>query len=436
MGKLYEVREYEILTQNQVYASVKGYCCIDERTFQELLSFIRSFSADSGDADILEFLQIGYKRGVGDTVTVRNYVGLIQLRGGSRIQILPKILLSEKAENDTSATKKIFLKMLRSMKDFPSKVLSDSGLNTAELDLYEIFIRMYLQEARKLVRHGLKSAYVHQEDNLKFCKGKLLVSQNMRKNAVHRERFYVAYDEFHVNRPENRLIKAALLKLQKQTVSAENAREIRQLLMSFEQVDPSVNYVQDFAGVVNDRNMKEYQTLLAWSKVFLLNRSFTTFAGPENARALLFPMEKVYESYVAQQMQKACALRGWTVSAQDNGKFLFEEPVKRFALRPDLVLTGKGKTIIMDTKWKNLIDSQRINYGISQSDMYQMYAYSKKYGAADVWLLYPVNEAMRNHTPIRFDSRDGTTVHIFFVDLENMQSSIEQLLQLSGIDIQ
>ncbi len=42
--------------------------------------------------------------------------------------------------------------------------------------------------------------------------------------------------------------------------------------------------------------------------------------------------------------------------------------------------------------------------------MYQMYAYSKKYNTPEIWLLYPVNDEMRNHYPIRFESGDGTTV--------------------------
>ena len=57
----------------------------------------------------------------------------------------------------------------------------------------------------------------------------------------------------------------------------------------------------------------------------------------------------------------------------------------------------KGERIvILDTKWKSLINNEKNNYGISQQDMYQMYAYSKKYGTSEIWLLYPVNDEMRN----------------------------------------
>ena len=59
--------------------------------------------------------------------------------------------------------------------------------------------------------------------------------------------------------------------------------------------------------------------------------------------------------------------------------------------------------------------------------MYQMYAYSKKYRTSEIWLLYPLNEDMRNHDEIRFDSGDGTTVRIHFIDLENIEDSLMNL---------
>ena len=99
---------------------------------------------------------------------------------------------------------------------------------------------------------------------------------------------------------------------------------------------------------------------------------------------------------------------------------------------------------ILDTKWKALSDNERNNYDISQADMYQMFAYSKKYARSDaefvgnspdVWLLYPVNSAMRKYTEnnqtIEFISMlgDEKDVHIrlFFVDLKEIGQSMQTL---------
>ena len=59
--------------------------------------------------------------------------------------------------------------------------------------------------------------------------------------------------------------------------------------------------------------------------------------------------------------------------------------------------------------------------------MYQMYAYSKKYGTSEIWLLYPMNEEMREHADIKFESGDGTTVRLHFVDLAHMPETLEEL---------
>lgn len=427
MGKLLEVREFDTITGNAEFKNDEKYKYLDKAAFQDLVEFIHEFSGNEENADALDFMRIGYKRNVGDVVTIKNYVGLVQMKNGYQVQVLPKISFDGDEDAGNKETKRVFLKMLKSMKDFPSKVFNDASLKVDRMNLYEIFINMYLQEVRQLVKRGIKSAYVQQEDNLKYYKGKLLTSQHIRSNVAHKERFYVAYDEFHPNRPENRLVKATLIKLQKLTSSAENSKEIRQLLTAFEMIDPSTNYIKDFSKVTIDRNTKDYEMLMQWSKVFLLNKSFTTFSGKNTSRALLFPMESVYESYVAQQMKKVFSPAGWEVSIQDKGYYLFTEPRKQFALRPDIVCQRGDRTVIMDTKWKSLINNERANYGISQSDMYQMYAYSKKYGTSEIWLLYPLNDEMREHSEIKFESGDGTTVRLHFVDVAHIEDTLIEL---------
>ncbi len=427
MERLLEVREFDSITGSSGAEGDDRLKRLKAEEFQNLIRFIKEFSGDEKTADALDFMRISYRRDLGDVVTVKSYVGLIELKNGYQIHILPKISFAEGDDAGNHQTKRIFLKMLRSMKNFPGKSFNFAGLQADQMNLYEIFINMYLQEVRCLVKRGIKSNYIQQENNLKFFKGKLMTGEHIKANAAHGERFYVSYDEFHPNRPENRLVKATLLRLQRLTSSAKNAREIRQLLLSFEMVDSSENYEEDFAHVSISRNTKEYEMLMQWSRVFLQGRSFTTFSGNTQARALLFPMESVFESYAEQQMKKIFGPSGWIVSGQDTGHYLFTEPDNKFALRPDIVCTRGRRTVIMDTKWKSLIRSESRNYGISQGDMYQMYAYSKKYRTPEIWLLYPLNDEMRGHDEIRFDSGDGTTVRLHFIDVAQIEDSLNQL---------
>lgn len=224
---------------NPDYKEQYGNRCLDKDSFAELIEFIHVFNSDNSESDVLDFIKIGYRRNLGETITFKNYVGLIQMKNKCQIQILPKI---EFINGETDETKKVFMKMLRCMKDFPSKVFANANLKIDRMNLYEVFINMYLQQVWTLVKHGIKSSYIRQEDNLTVFKGKLIVNEHIKANLAHKERFYVGFDEYLVNRPENRLIKTTLLKLLSMSNSAENVKEIRQLLMSFELVEPSMSY--------------------------------------------------------------------------------------------------------------------------------------------------------------------------------------------------
>ncbi|MFJ7928995.1 McrC family protein [Peribacillus sp. NPDC096448] len=420
MKKLVEVKEFDVITYNKAYKDSDQYVYLDEQSFSYLENLIFTFN-ESEEADGVDFFTVTTKRHIGKVIRAKNYVGIIQLKNGVLIQILPKIHGSTSID-----TKKTFLKMLKSLKNFPTKIFNEANLNTERMNLFEIFIRFYIQEIQMLLKKGMKSAYYEVENNLGVYKGKMLFSQQIKHNTVHKERFYVRYDEFGLNRAENRLIKSTLMKLLKQSISADNVKEIRKLLVNFELVEPSKNYDKDFASVKIDRNTKDYESIITWSKVFLYNRSFTTFEGNSFGKALLFQMDKVFEAYVSHNLKKYIASE-WEVSLQDKGYYLFE---KRFALRPDIVLRhqNESRIIIIDTKWKVLTNTPNNNYGTSQGDMYQMYAYAKKYETNEIWLIYPMNDEMENGQDIQFNSDDGVQVKVFLLDCHQIESSLLHLI--------
>ena len=136
----------------------------------------------------------------------------------------------------------------------------------------------------------------------------------------------------------------------------------------------------------------------------------------------------MFESYIATIIKKKLSGTDYTISIQDRSHHLFDVPSKKFLLRPDIVVERKSdKTVfVFDTKWKLLSDTPA-NYGISQSDMYQVYAYQKKYKSNSVTLIYPKTDAVSTTEPIRFQSDDGAIVNVMFVDLFDVHSSIDEI---------
>jgi len=418
-NRTYSITEFGGFTRD---VTLPGYQMLPENTFNALEAFILANNGGT-ETDALDLLSLSAKRGIGKIITARNFVGVITMSDGTVIEILPKIAGAAYSEKQTRS---IFLEMLRTLDDVAFKEFNMSSLHADRLNLLELFIKMFIDEVTILTKQGLKSAYVSVEANERFYKGRLLPSQNIKHNLVNPEKFFVRFDDFQLNRPENRIIKTTLEFLRKTSGSMKNRQRIAQLLSFFDGVESSKCVGMDLNMCIVDRGISHYSKTLSWCKVFLRGNSFTAFAGSEVALALLFPMETVFENYVAALFRKHVN-SDITLKIQDKQYHLFDNPNKEFSLRPDLVLEFGKRTIVLDTKWKLLSDSTR-NSGIAQSDMYQMYAYSKKYDAKEIVMLYPKSDEV-NKSDIRYSSNDCVHVRVSFLDLMRAEACVFELLE-------
>ena len=377
---------------------------IDKKDFGDIENFILKNSDENAP-----FLRISSGVG-GKFIQARNYVGVLQTKSGLTIEILPKIA----DKNDAERSKAVFIKMLKTLRNFPFKSSNLASLKTQNLPLLEIFISMFLSELEALVKKGIKSDYVALEENLNFLKGKLNINEQIKRNSIHKERFYVGYSEFLSNIKINRIIKTTLKFLYKKSNSSKNQQKIRELLFIFDEVLECEDYKNFFAKLVMNRQVKHYEQTLLWCKIFLLNNSFTPHKGDDLAFALLFDMNALFESYVGDFIKKSFP----EAILQHSEKHLVEDP-KSFKLRPDIFLKGK---FIADTKWK--IISSRDD--ISQADLYQLYAYGKKHECDKLHLIYPKIDDIRQKT-MNFRYEDEMWLEILYFDLEKDENNANLL---------
>ena len=378
---------------------------ICKKDFGDIENFILKNSDENAP-----FLRIASGVG-GKFIQARNYVGVLQTKSGLTIEILPKIA----DKNDAERSKAVFIKMLKTLKNFPFKSSNLASLKTQNLPLLEIFISMFLCELEALVKKGIKSDYVALEENLNFLKGKLNINEQIKRNSIHKERFYVGYSEFLNDIKINRIIKTTLKFLYKKSNSSKNQQKIRELLFIFDEVSECEDYKNFFAKLVINRQVKHYEQTLLWCKIFLLGNSFTPHKGDDLAFALLFDMNALFESYVGDFIKKSFP----NTILQHSEKHLVEEP-KSFKLRPDIFLKGK---FIADTKWK--IISSRDD--ISQADLYQLYAYGKKHPCdGKLHLIYPKIDDIRQKT-MKFRYDDEMWLEILYFDLEKDENNANLL---------
>ena len=375
-------------------------------------NFIKKDIFDSLEKFVLEnektaqYLKITTKNGFGKVLQAQNYVGVIQTKDGTTIEILPKI-----KNATTEKSKDILIKMLKTLKNSPFKNLSVANLKSSKIPLFEIFISMFLEELTVLVRNGIKSDYISKEENLKFLKGKLKISEQIKYNTIHKERFFVQYEEFISNRVENRLIKTTLQFLYNKSKLNKNQQRIREFLFVFDEIEISHNIKTDFSKIKLNRQMKDYEQVLLWCKTFLFENSFSPYKGNDIAFALLFDMNLLFESFVYSYLKKSSNFQ--YIKSQDKTHHLaYENGIGRFRLKPDIVINS-GK-IIADTKWKILSEDKAYN-GVLQDDMYQLYAYGTKYDNCEkMYLIYPFDELIIKNSYNYFKNKELKLDILFF----------------------
>ena len=384
---------------------------IDKKDFGDIENFILKNSDENAP-----FLRIASGVG-GKFIQAKSYVGVLQTKSGLTIEILPKIA----DKNDAERSKTVFIKMLRMLKNFPFKSSNLASLKTQNLPLLEIFISMFLCELEALVKKGIKSDYVALEENLNFLKGKLNIKEQIKKNSIHKERFYVGYSEFLSDIKINRIIKSTLKFLYKKSNSSKNQQKIREFLFMFDEVSTCDDYKNFFEKLVINRQVKHYEQTLLWCKIFILGNSFTPHKGDDLAFALLFDMNALFESYVGNFIKK----KHIGTILQHSEKHLIEAP-KSFKLKPDIFLEGE---FIADTKWKIIrqdINESEKKYKISQADLYQLYAYGKKYECGKLYLIYPKIDGVEQE-PMKFRYEDKMWLEILYFDLEKDENNANLL---------
>ncbi len=439
-----ELREFDyVFASNHRNSSDPRFNRVSPEDFKQIREFLAKYIDTSiknnCNFNPYDFMTLSSKKGYGEVIQFRNYVGVIQLPNGLQIEVLPKFQFKDdQTEHGVKypKTKRVFTMMLMSLRAPDGKLYTQTNLGIQKASLFELFINLYVHQVSDLVKKGLRSNYQQISENLNHFVGRLLIKEQITKNTLHKEKFYVIHDIYSLNRPENKLIKSCLGKLLKLTHSSKNKQQLKILIDDFENVSESTNYEADFKQIQKNRLMSSYDQILDWTEVFLNNKGFSTFHGKKEANAILFPMEKVFESFVARQFQKIIkkdpGFQNFSISIQDKGKYLFNridgKSKQQFSLRPDIVIyeyvaNEKVPKFILDTKWKNIGADKGHLGGISQSDLYQMLAYTQRYNTPYVFLIFPDND----NSKLAFS-------RLSFVQQQNTRPDID--LKIEKLDMQ
>jgi 5-methylcytosine-specific restriction enzyme subunit McrC len=357
----------------------------------------------AAEADASAWLRLTQRRGH-RAVQVTSFVGVIRSPDGFQIEVLPKV--GKVIGGGDVQARRLLIEMLRCLGGFRHVQTDSAKLVATRMPLLEVFIGEFLLAVEHIVKQGVRSDYTLRRDNVFALRGKLQIATHLRQNLCRRDRFFAEFDEFSTNRPENRLLHAALRRTLAWTASQANQQLARELCFVFADVPESERPAVDFSKVRPDRGMGHYADALAWARLILGDESPLTGVGGHRAPSLLFPMEAVFEAYVAKHLARQLA-HPFTLKTQARSFSLVTHLGQDwFRLKPDLLVQeSSSNRLVLDTKWKLLDDKKATGsdkYGLDQGDFYQLHAYGQSYldGQGDVVLIYPRTDAFDEALPV------------------------------------
>jgi 5-methylcytosine-specific restriction enzyme subunit McrC len=324
------------------------------------------------------FFKVGHNR-----LHFGSFVGVIQV-GSLAIEILPK--LDNDPSSDYAKWQRALLQMLRQSGLLAVESAPEADLYRRNSLLLDTYIDSFLSQVERLTHGGLVKRYRRTEGNLHKLKGRILFSRHIRRNALHQERIFTAHETYDRDNDFNRILKAALVVVERLAIHPSLTSRATAALLWFEQVADARITAQSFDRLIFGRNTERYRSAIQLARLIILNYCPDLRGGREHVFAILFEMNELFERFIFARLRRAVptfAARHLTVNGQVRKRFWCSKHV-----RPDIVADYNDSTgaarVILDTKWKIPKDGQP-----ADDDLKQRYAYNLHFGSHRSVLIYP-----------------------------------------------
>jgi 5-methylcytosine-specific restriction enzyme subunit McrC len=401
MAVLFEYGDWAAVSGHQALRKKLGQIWLHERPADS-----EAESENENDPGFQPFLQFD-----GDRVRANNFVGFVQ-HNDEVIEIYPKVF---RHIPDAHLEKELMLRHIFYWFGYCRKwrfPFNRASLDVIEIDRFpELIINLIANQFLDTVSEQPLTMYQSMEESLGTPRGTLNFGRYIGKSLSH-GKFHMLecdHEPFLFDNRVNRIIKYCSRALLGQTRFHENQRVLQEVVFILDEVEDVISITADLDKVSLNPFFEKYTEVMDMCRLILGQNLYSTAAYDLNQWCLLFPMEYIFEDFVAGFLKEKFH-KQWKVEYQKSDEHLSNNP-QAFQMRHDIFLTardGTGRKIIVDTKYKlrPLDFKSQKKKGIAQGDLYQMVSYAVKRGCTEVVLLYP-NLSEEIDLPDRFEIISG-----------------------------
>lgn len=323
------------------------------------------------------------------------------------------------------------------------KILKEDGYNNIETEEFkntaDFCAAILIKGVSSQLKHGLGREYVSKEEVISGIKGKINITKSIKNLSILNQKLLCIYDDFSIDTYKNRIIKSTLLKLLHAEIEKTRKKEIRKLLIYFEEVEEidiyTINWKQHYT-----KNNKTYELLISICYLIVKGLIHTTYDGSTKLMTFLDEqrMCRLYEKFILEYYRKEHP-EIHTNASQIDWQLDDEMDHLLPKMQSDITLSKGNKVLIIDAKYyQSTLQTQFDVKSIHSGNLYQIFTYVKNKDfelkdnnteVAGMLLYAKTDEEIQPNQKYRMS---GNTIYIKTLDLnlkfDQIKNQLDQIL--------
>lgn len=276
----------------------------------------------------------------------------------------------------------IRIQIIYYMLAYAFQVLNEQGYRSMAAEDFEntaeLCAAILIRGISRQIKRGLGKEYIPRTEALSSLRGKIDISETIKTQALLRKQMVCSYDEFSINSNMNRIIKSTMLVLLRADITKARKKQLRKLLVFFDDVDTIDLYTVNWTMQYN-RNNQTYRMLI--SICYLVVKGLLQTQADGSVKLMDFldeqRMHRLYEKFILEYYRKEYPQITANAS-QIPWKLDDDMSAMLPVMQTDIMLSYGEKILIIDAKY--YAHSTQIQYDkhtLHSGNMYQIFTYVK-----------------------------------------------------------
>ena len=278
-------------------------------------------------------------------------------------------------------------------------------------ELLDLFAKVLINATKILLKRGIDKTYIDHTEELAGVKGKIQISETLKRNLLFKQRTICTFDDFSSNIISNRILVSTIYRL---TRTNGLDKQLKNELVSLQRMLSDIDQIEItnslFKQVRLNRNNRFYGFVMNVCQIIYESTfpseeqgkyKFSDFTRDDNKMNQLF--EAFIRNFYKIEQKKYKTVKKETIKWQfdntDNESYQYLPQMET-----DITLENEDEKIIIDAKFYR--ETMTVNYDkekIKSANLYQLFSYllnqqdgSSKTQNAKGILLYPTIETDYN----------------------------------------